>query len=74
MWSWWIFDFFLAAIEIKYTSTPVVSKGLHHALADLRPEKAFVIVPETEDYPYSAEVTVTGIASFLNVHLPGLMA
>jgi uncharacterized protein len=63
----------LAAIEIKYSSAPVVSKGYYQALEDLKPEKAFVLVPETEDYPHSSSITVCGLATFLNLHLPNLM-
>ena len=63
-----------AAVEIKYSSAPAVSKGLYLAVEDVKPEKVFVLVPESEDYPNSAVVTVTGLSTFLKVHLPSLMA
>ncbi|MFQ5446802.1 MAG: ATP-binding protein [Saprospiraceae bacterium] len=63
-----------AAVEIKFSSAPSVSKGFHIALNDVKPEQAFVIVPETEDYPYSADVKIVSLTSFLEKHLPEMMA
>ncbi len=62
----------LAAIEIKYSSAPKVSKGFHIGLEDLKPQHAFVIIPEGIDYPYSKDIQVTSLSSFLKNHLPDI--
>lgn len=44
------------AIEIKRDSSARVEKGFHSALADLKPERAFVVYPGIERYPKSETV------------------
>ena len=57
------------AIEIKYTSSPKVSKGFNIALDDLKTEKNFIITPQTADYPISDRITVCSLVSFLNKYI-----
>ncbi|MFQ5629197.1 MAG: ATPase, partial [bacterium] len=55
--------------EIKYTAAPQISKSLQIAIQDLDTEKNFIIVPQTEPYPASKNITVCGLAVFLSRHL-----
>jgi len=63
----------LAAIEIKYSSAPDVSKGFYLALEDLGTAHNFVVVPQGADYPLKANVEVVSLVSFLQNHLPKLL-
>lgn len=44
--------------EIKLSSAPVVSKGFWHAVADVKPEKTYVIAPVEAGYPLAEQVEV----------------
>lgn len=56
----------LWAVEVKRSLSPSPKKGFHHACADLRPERAFVIYPGSETYPLGNGV--------LAIALPALCA
>lgn len=62
----------LVAAEIKFSSAPDLSRGFHVSLADLQAPFNFVIVPQGDDYPLSANVEVVSLRSFLENHLPRL--
>ena len=49
------------AIEIKSGSTPKPTKGFYNAIADIRPDKAFVVYADEERYPLSAGVDAIGL-------------
>ena len=49
-------------IEIKYSSTPSLSKGFAIATEDLQPKKSFIVAPVELPYPYSPSVNVIGLA------------
>ncbi|MEI7898391.1 MAG: ATP-binding protein [bacterium] len=56
------------AVECKASSAPQLTKGWWEALADINPDKAFVIAPiEGSAYPLSDKVTVAGLADGLNM-------
>ena len=55
------------AIEIKHSLSPRPTRGFHHALEDVRPEKAFVVYAGTERYPLSREVEVIGVREMAEV-------
>ena len=55
------------AIEIKHSLAPRLTRGFHHALEDVRPEKAFVVYAGTERYPLSREVEVIGVREMAEV-------
>ncbi|MFN0036008.1 MAG: ATP-binding protein [Saprospiraceae bacterium] len=63
----------LAAIEIKFSSAPDVSKGFYLALEDLGTAHNFVVVPHGGDYPLKPNVEVVSLISFLQNHLPKLL-
>ena len=51
----------LWAIEIKYGLMPNLSKGFHHARADLRPKRTFIVYSGSERYPKTAEIEAIGL-------------
>ena len=51
----------LWAIEIKYGLRPNLSKGFHHARADLRPKRTFIVYSGSEPYPITAEIEAIGL-------------
>lgn len=62
----------VAAIEIKYSSAPVLKKGFHVAIEDLKSRNNYVIVPEGESYKVSAHIKVASLLDFLANDLPNL--
>ncbi len=56
----------LAAVEIKFSSAPSLSKGTYIAMEDLDIEKLCVITPEADTYPFAKNVEVTNLRTFLN--------
>nr|CAA6803357.1 MAG: Mlr9349 protein [uncultured Thiotrichaceae bacterium] len=46
------------AIEIKRSLAPTLSKGFHHARADLEPQKTFVVYAGEDSYPLAEGVEV----------------
>ena len=53
----------LWAIEIKRGLAPRVERGLRVALADLQPERAFIVYGGEERYPAGAGVEVIGLTA-----------
>ena len=54
-------------VEIKHSLAPRPTRGFHHALEDVRPEKAFVVYAGAERYPLSREVEVIGVREMAEV-------
>lgn len=52
----------VAAIEIKMSANPSMSKGNNLALNDLGNPPAFIVVPHTTDYPLNEQVRVCGLS------------
>jgi len=48
----------MSAIEIKYTSTPGLTKGNTIAINDLDSEINFIITPESDEYNIKENITV----------------
>lgn len=59
----------LAAIEIKYTSSPKISRGLTQALRDINAVGNFIITPRTDDYMIQRSIRVCSLSEFLNKYL-----
>jgi len=55
----------VAAIEIKYSNTPSLSKGFYNVIDDLKIEKSFVITPGDKRYPLGETTVVSGLQFFL---------
>jgi uncharacterized protein len=50
------------AIEVKRTLAPKLERGLRSALADVEPERSFVVYPGSERYPLGEGVEAIGMA------------
>ena len=50
------------AVEVKRSLAPKVERGLRSALADIEPERSFVVYPGSERYRLSAGVEAIGLA------------
>jgi predicted AAA+ superfamily ATPase len=59
-----------ACIEIKYSSSPVLSKGFYQSIEDLNCTHNFVIVPEDVDYLFKKNIRVVGLQIFIKKYLP----
>jgi hypothetical protein len=60
----------MSAIEIKYTSTPGLTKGNTIAINDLDSEINFIITPESDEYNIKENITVCSLRTFLSKYLP----
>lgn len=56
----------VAAVEVKYTSTPSVSKGFLTGIEDLGTIQNFIITPMDDEYPIKEHITVIGLDRFLH--------
>lgn len=55
------------AIEIKRSLEPRLSKGFHHACADVRPEAKFVVYPGGERFKMSKDVEAINVAELAHL-------
>ncbi len=62
----------LAAIEVKYSSAPVVSKGFYEALDDLNNPVSYVIIPSGQSFKLAHSTKVITLEDFLIKELPKL--
>lgn len=60
----------VASAEIKYSSTPGLSKGNTISIQDLGTENNYIITPEGEDYMAKENVRVCSLVDFLVKYLP----
>jgi len=56
-------------IEIKYTSSPKITKGLRNAFEDLKTKKNFIITPKSDDYFIDKEIRVCSLGTFLEEYI-----
>ncbi|MHC4230063.1 MAG: DUF4143 domain-containing protein, partial [Planctomycetota bacterium] len=49
------------AIEIKRSLEPKLTKGFHHACADVRPEAKYVVYPGAEQFALSNDVSAINV-------------
>jgi hypothetical protein len=61
----------VAAIEIKLTNAPVISKGFYQAIDDLKLKQGFVVTPGSESYPQK-QMRVCSLKEFVKKFLPEL--
>jgi predicted AAA+ superfamily ATPase len=61
----------IAAIEIKLTNAPIVSRGFYQAIEDLSVDKGFLITPSSDTYS-QRNVRVTNVRHFIEKTLPAL--
>lgn len=58
------------ALEIKYTSTPKISRGLTQAFHDIRAPENFIITPGSKNYMIRDDIRVCSLTTFLQKYLP----
>ncbi len=63
----------LAAIEIKYSSAPQISKGFRISITDTNAKQGFIIAKTNETYKIEDNITVTNLAFFLKEILPNIL-
>jgi predicted AAA+ superfamily ATPase len=64
----------IACIEIKYSTSPTVSKGLTESIKDLNSKHNFIVTPSKENsYFINKQVEVVGLTSFLADILPNII-
>jgi predicted AAA+ superfamily ATPase len=64
----------IVCIEIKYSTSPTVSKGLTESIKDLKSERNFIVTPSKENsYFINKQVEVVGLTSFLADILPNII-
>jgi len=59
----------MASIEIKYTSSPKINRGLTQAFRDINAASNFIITPRTDDYLIHETVRVCSLSTFLDKYL-----
>ena len=59
----------MACLEIKFSVAPVVSKGFYISLNDLKPDFAYIIIPQGESYTRSDGTRVCALRDFLEIEL-----
>jgi predicted AAA+ superfamily ATPase len=60
-------------IEIKYANTPSISRGFHISLEDLKPDRRYVITPDSESYQRSDGIRIVNLYDFLTNELRELL-
>lgn len=62
----------VAAIEIKLSNAPVISKGFYQTLEDLKLKKGFVITPGADNYKLQ-QIEVSSLVHFIGKLLPSIL-
>ena len=60
------------AVEIKLSNAPTVSKGFYQSITDIKPDFAFIVIPEGESYPKAEGIWVCNLTDFLTQRLPAI--
>lgn len=55
----------VACIEIKYSNAPTLSKGFFESIRDLKPQKSFVITPDSHNVKLQSGIQITTLKEFL---------
>ncbi len=63
----------LAAIEVKYSSSPIVTKGFYEALEDLNNPPAYVIIPQGTSYKLNSFTKVLSLEEFITKEIGKLI-
>ncbi len=62
----------IAAIEIKFSSSPKIGKGFRISMEDTNAKHGYVIASVNETYPIAENITVTNLQHFLSKIVPTL--
>jgi len=63
----------ILAIEVKYTSSPKMTKGMAQSFTDLGTAQNFIITPSTDDYALTENIRVCRLTDFLLKYLPSVV-
>jgi len=64
----------LACIEIKYSTSPKISRGMMESISDLKTVSNFIITPTDEEaYPLMQDLEVCGLTQFLSIEIEKLL-
>lgn len=64
----------IACIEVKYSTSPSVSKGLTESIKDLKCKYNFIVTPSAEPaYFVNKQVQIAGLSNFLTIDLPKII-
>ena len=61
-----------AAIEVKYSNAPKLSKGNYHAFEDVKAPHNFVVTPSSDDYLVKEHIRICSLETFIKKYLPAL--
>jgi predicted AAA+ superfamily ATPase len=56
-------------IEIKFSSTPTLSRGNYEAMKDLGLDKLYVLTPTNDQFPLKENVEVIGLRDMIGILL-----
>ena len=59
----------VSCMEIKLSNTPVISRGFHEVIVDMKTKNNFVITPESKNYLHNDATRVCGINDFVKKYL-----
>ena len=62
----------VATAEIKYSSSPQLTKGNFQAIEDLNADINFIITPSSDDYFLKEHIRVCSLKSFITNYLPSI--
>ena len=60
----------MTCVEIKYSVSPVITKGFYQSMKDLKPSHQYVIVPSGSPYFFRENLKVCSLNDFLAHELP----
>jgi predicted AAA+ superfamily ATPase len=53
-------------VEIKFSSSPKLTRGTYEAMDDLKLKHLYVIIPTDDSYQLKSNITVMGIKMFMD--------
>jgi uncharacterized protein len=59
----------MTCVEIKYSTTPTLSKGFFQSIQDLKPANQYVVIPSGEPFYLKEQLKVCSLADFLENEL-----
>lgn len=62
----------ISCVEIKYTTTPNITKGFALSIEDLKTTKNFIIAPVNQEFLVREDVFALGLNAFLAKHLKNI--
>ena len=62
----------IAAIEIKYSSAPKITKGFVLSINDLNTQNNFIVTPKSDDFLIRENIRVVNLLDFITKYLPVL--